>query len=49
MKPTNYTMAYLRVDGKMPIDDSPWGTLLWECSGDQYGIEWMIDFDPNSK
>ncbi len=33
---------------EMPIDDSPWGTYFGMFR-DQYGIEWMIDFDPNSK
>ena len=30
-----------------PIGDSPWGTYFG-CFRDKYGIEWMIDFDPNT-
>jgi PhnB protein len=29
-----------------PIGDSPWGTYFG-CFRDKYGIEWMVDFDPN--
>jgi PhnB protein len=31
---------------EMPISDSPWGTYFGMFR-DKYGIEWMIDFDPN--
>jgi PhnB protein len=31
-----------------PIGDSPWGTYFG-CFRDKYGIEWMVDFDPNNK
>jgi PhnB protein len=31
-----------------PIGDSPWGTYFG-CFRDKYGIEWMVDFDPNFK
>ena len=31
---------------EMPIEDSPWGTYFGMCR-DKYGIEWMIDFNPN--
>ena len=31
---------------EMPIADSPWGSYFG-CFRDQYGIEWMVDFDPN--
>ncbi|MBD3750688.1 MAG: VOC family protein [Sphingobacteriales bacterium] len=30
---------------EMPIGDSPWGSYFGMFR-DQYGIEWMIDFDP---
>jgi PhnB protein len=30
-----------------PIGDSPWGTYFG-CFRDKYGIEWMVDFDPNN-
>ncbi len=33
---------------EMPISDSPWGTYFGMFR-DKYGIEWMIDFDPNYK
>jgi len=33
------------VDG--PIGDSPWGTY-GAMFRDKYGIEWMIEFDPNN-
>ena len=32
---------------EVPIDESPWGS----CFGmfrDKFGIEWMVDFDPNN-
>lgn len=29
-----------------PIDDSPWGTYAGMFR-DKYGIEWIIEFDPN--
>ena len=31
---------------EMPIDDSPWGTYF-AMFRDKYGIEWMVEFDPN--
>lgn len=31
---------------EMPIADSPWGTYFGMFR-DKYGIEWMVDFDPN--
>jgi PhnB protein len=31
-----------------PIGDSPWGTYFGMFR-DQYGIEWMVDYDPNAK
>jgi len=33
---------------EMPISDSPWGTYFGMFR-DKYGIEWMVDFDPNNK
>ena len=33
---------------EMPISDSPWGTYFGMFR-DKYGIEWMVDFDPNDK
>ncbi len=30
-----------------PIGDGPWGTYFG-CFRDKYGIEWIIEFDPNS-
>ncbi len=30
------------------IGDSPWGTYFG-CFRDKYGIEWIVDFDPNYK
>ena len=33
---------------EMPIQDSPWGSYFGMFR-DKYGIEWMIDFDSNSK
>ncbi len=40
----------LSADGQveMPIDDSPWGSYFGMFR-DKYGIEWMVDFDPNYK
>lgn len=32
---------------EMPISDSPWGTYFGMFR-DKYGIEWMVEFDPNS-
>lgn len=31
-----------------PIGDSPWGTYFGMFR-DQYGIEWMVDYDPAAK
>lgn len=31
---------------EMPISDSPWGSYFGMFR-DKYGIEWMIEFDPN--
>jgi PhnB protein len=33
---------------EMPIADSPWDTYFGMFR-DKYGIEWMVDFDPNDK
>ena len=33
---------------EIPIDDSPWGSYFGMFR-DKYGIEWMVDFDPNYK
>lgn len=33
---------------EMPVSDSPWGSYFGMFR-DKYGIEWMIDFDTNSK
>lgn len=33
---------------EMPIADSPWGTYFGMFR-DKFGIEWMVDFDPNNK
>ena len=33
---------------EMPIADSPWGSYFGMFR-DKYGIEWMVDFDPNNK
>jgi PhnB protein len=33
---------------EMPISDSPWGSYFGMFR-DKYGIEWMIEFDPNYK
>ena len=40
----------LSVGGQIefPIADSPWGSYFGMFR-DKYGIEWMVDFDPNSK
>ena len=32
---------------EMPIGDSPWGTYF-AMFRDKYGIEWMVEFDPNA-
>ncbi len=32
---------------EMPIDDSPWGSYFGMFR-DKYGIEWIVEFDPNS-
>ena len=31
---------------EMPLEESPWGSYF-AMFRDKYGIEWMIDFDPN--
>jgi PhnB protein len=31
---------------EMPISDSPWGSYFGMFR-DKYGIEWMVDYDPN--
>lgn len=31
---------------EMPMEDSPWGSYFGMFR-DKFGIEWMIDFDPN--
>ena len=33
---------------EMPLTDSPWGSYFGMFR-DKYGIEWMVDFDPNYK
>ncbi len=33
---------------EMPISDSPWSSYFGMFR-DKYGIEWMVDFDPNYK
>jgi PhnB protein len=33
---------------EIPITDSPWGSYFGMFR-DKYGIEWMVDFDPNYK
>lgn len=33
---------------EMPISDTPWGSYFGMFR-DKYGIEWMVDFDPNQK
>jgi PhnB protein len=40
----------LSVGGQIegPIGDSPWGSYFGMFR-DKYGIEWMVDFDPNYK
>jgi len=30
---------------EVPVDDSPWGSYFGMFR-DQYGIEWMVDYDP---
>lgn len=35
-----------QVEGE--IGDSPWGTYFG-CFRDKFGIEWLVDFDPNVK
>lgn len=30
-----------------PIGDTPWGTYFG-CFRDKYGIEWIVEFDPNN-
>ncbi|MBV5312225.1 MAG: VOC family protein [Prolixibacteraceae bacterium] len=32
---------------EMPLEESPWGTYF-AMFRDKYGIEWMVDFDPNN-
>ena len=32
---------------EMPMDESPWGTYA-AMFRDKYGIEWIIEFDPNN-
>jgi len=32
---------------EMPIDNSPWGSYFGMFR-DKYGIEWMVEFDPNA-
>ncbi|MBO9564768.1 MAG: VOC family protein [Niastella sp.] len=40
----------LSVGGQIegPIGDSPWGSYFG-CFRDKYGIEWIVEFDPNNK
>jgi len=33
---------------EMPITDSPWGAYFGMFR-DKYGIEWMVEFDPNNQ
>lgn len=33
---------------EMPISDSPWGTYFGMFR-DKYGIEWMVEYDPNNQ
>jgi PhnB protein len=33
---------------EMPASDSPWGSYFGMFR-DKYGIEWMVEFDPDSK
>ena len=35
-------------DVEGPIDDTPWGTYAGMLR-DKYGIEWIVEFDPNNK
>ena len=35
-------------DVEMPIGDSPWGSYF-AMFRDKYGIEWIVEFDPDSK
>jgi PhnB protein len=44
----NHLFAGLSEGGtiEMPIGDSPWGSYFGMFR-DKYGIEWMVDFDPN--
>ncbi|QBN17539.1 VOC family protein [Flavobacterium nackdongense] len=35
-------------DIEMPMEDSPWGSYFGMFR-DQFGIEWMVDFDPKYK
>jgi PhnB protein len=35
-------------DVEMPIGDSPWGSYF-AMFRDKYGIEWMVDYNPNTK
>jgi uncharacterized glyoxalase superfamily protein PhnB len=46
----NKLFSGLSVGGQieMPIADSPWGSYFGMFR-DKYGIEWMVDFDPNNK
>jgi PhnB protein len=40
----------LSVGGQIegPIGDAPWGTYFG-CFRDKYGIEWIVEFDPENK
>jgi PhnB protein len=42
--------AGLSVGGtvEMPLDESPWGTYF-AMFRDKYGIEWIVEFDPEYK
>ena len=33
---------------EVPINDSPWGSYF-AMFRDKYGIEWMVEFDPNNQ
>jgi PhnB protein len=33
---------------EMPLEESPWGSYF-AMFRDKYGIEWMVDYDPNYK
>jgi PhnB protein len=33
---------------EMPVSDSPWGSYFGMLR-DKYGIEWMVNYDPNDK